>query len=183
MKYQYVVILKKTGQRAAELFSVLLCLLSIGFFGYAGFLLSGGIILSVIAFVLLIGLTGVWIFRRRMSAVKARYRYLLLLAALGWMLTAAPWIGLLFVVLAILEYQTRRPLEIGFDNDRVVINTLIRQRFTWEDFSNVILKDGLLTLDFKSNRLIQREVTEDDEDDDADEEEFNSWCRLRLAEK
>ena len=48
-------------------------------------------------------------------------------------------------------------------------------------FNNVVLKDGLLTLDFKSNRLMQREVADDDDEDDADEEEFNAYCRSRLA--
>jgi hypothetical protein len=44
-----------------------------------------------------------------------------------------------------------------------------------------VLRDGLLTLDFKSNRLLQREVADDDDDDYADEEEFNAYCRDRLS--
>jgi hypothetical protein len=43
-----------------------------------------------------------------------------------------------------------------------------------------VLRDGLLTLDFTNNRILQREV-EDDEDDDADEDEFNDYCRKQLA--
>jgi len=46
------------------------------------------------------------------------------------------------------EYQTKRPLEIGFDSDRVVINTLIRRQYDWSAFSNIVLRDGLLTMDF-----------------------------------
>jgi hypothetical protein len=42
------------------------------------------------------------------------------------------------------------------------------------------LKDGLLTLDFSNNKVVQREI-EDDEEDDADEEEFNNFCRNQLA--
>jgi hypothetical protein len=44
-----------------------------------------------------------------------------------------------------------------------------------------VLRNGLLTLDFKSNRLLQREVADDDDDDNADEEEFNAYCRECLA--
>ncbi|HXB09514.1 MAG TPA: hypothetical protein VNW04_20450 [Puia sp.] len=218
MKYPYVVILKKTGQRATDALSVLLCFISIGVFALLGlhsFRYEGlpgssgkgrafrpatgglhdfagngwtlgattdGWLISAIALVLLIGLVLILLARRRGRPGKMRFRYLLLLAAMGWMFfTTAPWVGILFLLLVFLEYQTRRPLEIGFDYDRVVINTLIRQQFDWRAFNNVILKDGLLTLDFKSNRLIQREVADDDEGDDADEEEFNAWCRTRLA--
>ena len=38
-------------------------------------------------------------------------------------------------------------------------------------FNNVVLKDDLLTLDFKSNKLLQRETI--DEEGDAEEDEFN----------
>jgi hypothetical protein len=38
----------------------------------------------------------------------------------------------------------------------------------------------LLTLDFKNNRILQKEVV-DDEEEDADEDEFNTYCRERLA--
>ena len=183
MKYQYVVILKKTGQRATDLLSFLLCLFTALTLFYLAFRSTNPDRLTlVVASFLLIGLVITLFSRRRARPDKVRYRYLLLLAALAWMFfTPAPWVGALFFVLSFLEYQTKRPLEIGFDNDRVVINTLVKQQFDWAAFNNVVLKDGLLTLDFKSNRLIQREVTDDDEDDDADEEEFNAYCRGRLA--
>jgi hypothetical protein len=201
MKYQYVVILKKTGQRATDGLSFWLCLISIFCFAYIGLhswhystyeRLSGngssfgmtpdGWGTATIGIVLLIGLGFIQWSRRRTRPEKVRYRYLLLLAAMGWMFfTPAPWMGALFLVLVFLEYQTKRPLEIGFDKDRIVINNLLKQQFDWAAFNNVLLKDGLLTLDFKNNKLIQREVADDDEDDDADEEEFNAYCRDRLA--
>jgi hypothetical protein len=183
MRYQYVVILKKTGQRATDLLSILLCLfsaLSFFYFSFRGRAID--YLTLVVGAVLLLGLVFILLSRRRFDAGKIRFRYLFLLAAAGWMfLSSAPWVGAFFFLLTFLEYQTKRPLEIGFDNDRIVINTLIKQQFDWSAFNNVILKDGLLTLDFKSNRLIQREITEDDEDDDADEEEFNAYCRTRLT--
>jgi hypothetical protein len=198
MRYQYVVILKKKSERASDAFSILLCLLSAiafllsalhalrvtHFQGSAGSgsaaaipatdWLSAGLgllLIAGVAFNIIAGIKG-------RSGV--RYRYWLLLAAIGWIgTTTTPWVGAFFFLLAFLEYQTKRPLEIGFDQDRIVMNTLIKRRFDWTMFNNVILKDGLLTLDFKDNRLLQREVADEDEDD-ADEEEFNAYCRERL---
>ncbi|MBE7169687.1 MAG: hypothetical protein INR73_03810 [Williamsia sp.] len=112
------------------------------------------------------------------------YSHILMAAGLTWF--AVPglvaWIGLPVLVLALLERPAKLPLEIGFTDDRIVINNLFKKRFHWNDFHNIILKDGLLTLDFKNNKLIQRETLDDDEDD-ASEDEFNAYCKLRLREK
>jgi hypothetical protein len=201
MRYQYVVILKKNSERLTDLLSILLCLFSA--FSFLFFAISSingnhltgadgdgysigapGItyVISAAAIILLAGLVINLLARRRSRNTRVRYRYLLILAAIGWIgMTSAPWIGLFFFLAAFLEYQTKRPLEIGFHHDRVVINTLIKQRHDWSVFNNIILKDGLLTLDFKSNRLMQKEVAEDEEEDDADEEEFNAYCRSCLT--
>jgi hypothetical protein len=182
MRYQYVVILKRNSERATDALSFFLCLLSsISFFYHAmTSTKSSPWFLYAASAILLIGLVTNFI-ARRMGRTHIRYRYLLLVAALGWIASPfLPWLCVLFIVLAILEYQTKRPLEIGFDKDRVVINSLIRRRYDWSAFSNIILRDGLLTMDFKDNRLFQKEVADDDEEDDADEDEFNDYCRARL---
>lgn len=201
MRYQYVVILKKSSERLTDALSVLLCLVSAICFSISG--ISGfhtahlagrtgagsypGAPTSAYAdmgaaLILLIGISINLVVRRR-SPTPVRYRYWLILAAVGWIgLTSFPWMGAIFFLLAFLEYQTKRPLEIGFHHDRIVINTLIKQRFDWSDFDNIILKDGLLTLDFKNDRLMQKEVADDEDEDDADEEEFNAFCRSRFME-
>ena len=190
MRYQYVVILKKTSERTTDLLSILLCLFSsVSFLFFAAGALSAEkntpprfYLLSIVAVFLLLGLV-VNIMTKRRSGAQVRYRYMLLVAAICWIgLTTLPWLGLFFFALAFLEYQTKRPLEIGFDRDRVVINTLIKQHYEWAAFNNVVLKDGLLTLDFKTNRLVQKEVADDEDEDDADEDEFNAYCRERMKE-
>jgi hypothetical protein len=189
MRYKYVVILKNDRERATDAISVLLCLFSAGMFLYSSFRNIQpnyfGLVLSAL---LLIGLAVNLILARRRpkpgyrSARPVLYRYWLLLSAVGWFaLTTTPVFGAFFFLFAILEYQAKRPLEIGFNDDRVVINNVVRQWYDWSAFNNVVLKDGLLTLDFKNNRLLQKEVADDDEEDDADEEEFNAFCRSRLA--
>lgn len=47
--------------------------------------------------------------------------------------------------------------------------------YQWNEFSNIILKDDLLTLDFKNNKLIQ--VSIDENEPAVDEKEFNEFCR------
>ncbi|HMI61912.1 MAG TPA: hypothetical protein VK518_13420 [Puia sp.] len=197
MRYQYLVILKKESERTTDLLSFLLCFISamcflyfaVRFQRFSGTTGSGvayGINLSsqtfflfLVAGIIIGGLIFNLVRRRRK---QVRYRSFLLLAAVGWIgITPIPWIAAVFVILFFLEHQTKRPLEIGFDLDRIVINSLIRRRYAWTDLSNVVLKDGLLTLDFKNNKLLQKEVVDDEDEDDADEEEFNMYCRQRLS--
>jgi len=181
MLYQYVVTLKKDSDRTIDILSFLLCLsASINFIFVQ--IRSGHLnyFLSLAAGIILAGVIANIFFLRRGKQV--RYKYWLLLSALGWLgMPYLQWLTLLFGALAFLEYQTKRPLEVGFHHDRVVINSLIRRQYSWSAFSNVIMKDGLLTLDFSDNRLFQKEVL-DDEDREADEDEFNDYCRERLAQ-
>src|SRR5215469_13028403 len=140
MKYQYVVILKKDGERATDFLSILICFTSAVMFLYTA--IRGGrpdYYIYAFAVLLLAGLIYNVVVRYRRRR-QVRYKYLLLLAALGWFgMPFLPWIGIFFLVLAFLEHQAKRPLEIGFDRDRVVINTLIRQHHDWSVFNNVLL--------------------------------------------
>lgn len=52
-----------------------------------------------------------------------------------------------------------------------VFKTII---FSWDAMANVILKDNILTIDFKSNKIIQVEVAENSKA--IEEESFNSFC-------
>jgi len=191
MHYKYVVILKRDSEKKTDVLSFLLCLLSAIFFLFSA---AASVFMEVdasgvtwfyaaISLILIAGLI-INTLTRSKTRKYIRYRYLLLIAALGWLgSTVLPWLSVFFVLLAFLEYQTKRPLEIGFDSDRVVINSLIRRKYDWSDLSNVVLRDGLLTVDFKNNHLLQKEVVDDDEDeDDADEKEFNDYCQTRLSE-
>ena len=90
------------------------------------------------------------------------------------------WLFIPFIFFALLEAQAKYPLEFGFYSEGVVINSIFKKKFPWTSFQSVLLKDGLLTLDFKNNRLIQKEVLDDDEPD-APEDEFNDYCRSKLV--
>src|SRR3981189_780784 len=101
MRYQYVVILKKNSERATDLLSLFLCLFSsISFLfaainsfyreaspgGYPYFMAAAGV-------GLLTGRAIHFVARRR--GHRVRYRYLLIIAAIGWIgMTFLPWIGI-----------------------------------------------------------------------------------------
>lgn len=51
--------------------------------------------------------------------------------------------------------------------------------FPWAEMENVILKDNLLTIDFKTNKIIQVEIVENGRV--VDETEFNRFCIEQLS--
>ena len=92
-------------------------------------------------------------------------------------------IGLVYALLAWVAHLASRPEEIGFSDDRILVRKGFSKTIRWEELENVLLKDGILTMDFKNNRLFQAET--DDEDDEEEyngtEEEFNAYCKARLG--
>jgi hypothetical protein len=183
MKYDYVVTLKRDNEKYIDVTSIFLCIISILaflliqiqqqkfnlFFSFAAALLIAGLVINI--FVL------------RNKGQIIRYKNWLLIAGIFWIgMPYLQWLCVIFFILAFLEYQAKYPLEIGFTNEAVVINSLFRKKFAWTDLSNIILKDGILTMDFKNNTLIQKETIDDDDDYDADEDEFNDYCRKQLSE-
>lgn len=81
-----------------------------------------------------------------------------------------------FILLALLEKQAKLSPEIRFSPAQIIFNRLMKKKFAWSEIDNVILKDGLLTVDFKNNKLFQQEI----EEKGLSEEEFNNWVRKYL---
>jgi uncharacterized membrane protein YdbT with pleckstrin-like domain len=98
-------------------------------------------------------------------------------------LTTPPyaWAGLVFLAMAAIESRALRPQEIGFAEDHIEMTGGTKKRIEWSSLTNVILKDGVLTMDYRDNRLFQKEVDDmDDEEYEGSEDEFNGFCRTQL---
>jgi hypothetical protein len=88
---------------------------------------------------------------------------------MGFYLTAA-----INLILFFFQDITRRNLEISVAVDKITYPSFPKRTIHWNELSNLILKDGLLTIDFKNNKIIQQliEMTEHP----VDEKEFNDFC-------
>ena len=179
--YPYVVTLKNQNARYIDIIGSLLLLVSLFFF-IKEMMIAGSVSFAYLAGAVFI--VGVLIWNFYFGIIKKRktyFKYGLLIAALVWLkMPFFQAIAFAFIALSLLEYQAKKQVEIGFSDKEILINTLFKKRVQWSELSNVVLKDGILTIDFNNNKIIQREV-EDDEEDDALEEEFNRYCREQLA--
>jgi hypothetical protein len=178
MVYTFVVTLKNTSSKYIDRFSLLLLIISALLFLKEQFFspnikiayLFGGIAIAAITS---------WNIYQKKKGKTIYYSSALFIAAIAWVtMPYLNWLFLPFALMGLFERQAKMPLEVGFTDSQIVINTLLRRKYTWSDFNNVILKNDLLTLDFKTNRLLQRETI--DEEGDAEEDEFNIYCREQL---
>jgi len=101
------------------------------------------------------------------------------LASIFWMLVEFYLIGFLLLVFSIMGYITMRKLEIDFNADFISYPSLPRKKMGWNEISNLILKDNILTIDLKNNKLIQHPINEN-ENKGLDEKAFNTFVQQQL---
>ena len=175
---QYILVVKKEHPANIDLVSFLLCFISWIFFLYYSYVynrFSSALFWAA----WLIPLVLAWTIRAKRKFNRyLTYKHPLFVAGILWLFVPGMrWIALLFILFILFDHQSRQPLEIGISDEKIVINTFFRKRYGWSVFSNVVLKDGLLTLDFKNNKVLQREVVIRD----INEAEFNDFCREQVG--
>ena len=82
---------------------------------------------------------------------------------------------LLFILL---DFIAHKKLVVHVTDKTIVVPYMFQKDVSWDEVNNVILKDGLLTIDFKNNRLFQHIILNSDKD--INEKEFNEFCREQL---
>ncbi len=95
------------------------------------------------------------------------------------------WFGLhnylLMIVLILMGLLYRfslQKLKFIFTSEKVMRTNFPKKEFDWNQFSNVILKDNILTLDFKNNKLIQAEIEKTQQ---LNEERFNEFALSQIG--
>lgn len=177
--YPYIIVLKNETSRYVNVIGFLLTFGSAILFAREMIARNSIILPYFLGVVFIVGLLAWNAFIYFKSDKEIYYSKALLVAGLVW--TRMPyfeWLVIVFAFLAILEYQAKLPPEIGFAQDHIVFNGLFRKKINWTEIENVILKNGLLTIDFKNNKLLQKEINTGE--NEASEGEFNAWCREQL---
>ena len=100
------------------------------------------------------------------------------LFAMAW-LTAGYWIpAILNVAFLFLHLLSLQAHVVNVSNSNVVYPSFPKKKIDWKELTNLILKDGLLTIDFKNNRIIQQKI--DEASSTINEKEFNEFCLQQL---
>ncbi len=127
-------------------------------------------------------LVGIYIFMRLYFIKKYRQgnyldQVLLFVLAGCWFGLQNYYMTAALVIVGVLYHLALQKLRIVFTSHNVMKLNYPQKEYFWNTFNNVILKDNILTLDFKNNHLIQAEV---EEPKNIDEKKFNSFAQEQL---
>ena len=119
----------------------------------------------------------------RMILLRYRIRPILLAgiaAVLFFVATHAAVFALLLLFAGLLSSFFYKAPWVEVGNENVTVKRMIGSTvYEWEQFGNIILKDNLLTLDFKNNKVLQLEV---DQKVTIDEKTFNDFCAGKIIQ-
>ncbi len=185
-QYNYVITIKEPDYKKVNAITFLMLLLAVAFFVYIAThqwatKYHNAAIMDVVIAAFIVLWSVYTFFSSQQKNKVAYYRLALFAAAIGWF--AEPisnyWMAGLFVIAALLERQVKFPQEIGVDERGITFNTLPQKEYEWKDINNLLLKEGILTVDYKNNKLFQHEIESDVSP--ALEREFNQYCGAKLA--
>lgn len=104
----------------------------------------------------------------------------LIWALFAWIFAGSWLMVSIILILLLIQFSLKKKFEIIFSDVNIHIPFFTKKNYTWLELQNVVLKDGLLTIDFKSNRLLQNEILSE-ESTVSTEEDFNEYCRKQLG--
>jgi hypothetical protein len=97
---------------------------------------------------------------------------------ISWLVVGAYAVGIVNLAIYLLSLAATRRLIVHFTANALLFPSFPQRRISWEELSNVVLKDGILTIDFRNNKLSQQEI--DEELSPVNEKEFNEFCKSNL---
>ena len=103
--------------------------------------------------------------------------FMFFVLAFCWMGLQNYLLVLICILWGILFRLALQKLQFIFNIDVVKKENFPKKEFGWNTFSNVMLKDNMLTLDFKNNKILQAEI---ESALNINEEEFNSFACTQI---
>ena len=97
------------------------------------------------------------------------------ISVITWIVLQFYWAAVLILLLFLFQDISRRKLTVLVYDDNIVYPSFPKKTLEWKDLNNVILKDGILTIDLKDNKIFQNEITSP-----TSEMDFNEFCETQL---
>lgn len=101
------------------------------------------------------------------------------IAGIGWLFMDIIWNGLAMMLIAVFGLISIKPLRFIFDANGITMPGFPRKNVLWSGMENVIIRDDMLTLDFKNNKLIQFSI-KDADNQNLDAAAFNQFVQQQM---
>jgi hypothetical protein len=174
--------LKNEKRAKHERFAFFLVLLNMTAFIIAALysLYSSIRIFAMVGTFLLLAVTVLHLFFQK----KKKHNYLLLaaglfLAMIIWLMMGVYWVAAIIFMLGLLHIIASKTVSIHFFPEVIVFTSIPVRHVRWNELSNVMLRDNLLTMDYHNNKLFQAEIYAGS----LQEKDFNEFCRNKLLQE
>ena len=131
-------------------------------------------------YVILPALVALFLYYRQVKIgnKKKNFDFTFLVLAIPWISLQLLWVAAVVILIGLLHGIAIRRLVIFANTDKIIYPSFPRRSIEWNELSNIILKDDLLTIDFKNNKIIQQLI--DKTEHPVNEKEFNDFCSKQL---
>ena len=99
-------------------------------------------------------------------------------SAVVWYYEGFWWLTIMLSLFILLDFIAHKKLVVDITDKKIFVPYILQRTIDWSEVNNVILKDGLLTIDLRNNKLFQQLIL--NSDDDINEKEFNDFCERQL---
>jgi hypothetical protein len=169
---KFEIILENKKKKIYATISTLIIALNFFLFMYMGITRSGMEMLYSFAGAAFLAFG--FIFQRVNKKQTGKFDLLYGIVIITWIFMQSYWPAIANLALYSLYSITARPFMVVVAQTGITYPSFPKKTYAWNDFNNVILKDGLLTIDFKDNKLIQQVIERNAAP--VDEKEFNEFC-------
>jgi hypothetical protein len=118
--------------------------------------------------------------KNKQAGNKSSFNLFFTVIILSWLFMQFYGPAAINALLFFFNTVSRRKLKVVISEAAIIYPSFPKTSFSWNDLNNIILKDGLLTIDFKNNKLAQSEVVNGDNDYALNEKEFNDFCSQQI---
>jgi hypothetical protein len=114
--------------------------------------------------------------REFLGSMKHLLSYCMIFTA--WVMLGYWWVSLINLILFIFSLLAGKVPVIYVNNEGIFLPSFPKKKIQWNELTNLLLKDDMLTIDFKNNRIIQQLI--DEKNNDIDENNFNEFCARQI---
>lgn len=177
--HKFNIILPDEKNRTYRLVTVLIAILNAAGFVYMKSHVNseGSNFLTLFGASILIGQIGNYLlYKKRRKTNSNLLLIAIVTASICWLFLGMIAFGLLNIIFVFLGFIAFRKLELKFFDDKIEFPTFPKKQFSWDELDNLVLKDGILTIDFRNNKLMQFTLNQTD-NEDLNENAFNEYVK------
>jgi hypothetical protein len=105
-----------------------------------------------------------------------------LMGGFVWIFLGMVFPGILLLLFSIFGFYTNKIFKLEIGKAEIIYPSFPKKHYSWNEVENLILKDNILTIDFKNNKLLQFTLNESD-NKNLNEVNLNNFVQEQLIQK